>query len=280
MQPVPIDLPPLSPGLRVAHIDDIPRMAKICVAGFYTPPHPDNGSSSHTEFFGWSRPYYAEYPENTYADYADAMRRYIADAGCVVLVAEDLYLGPIEERACVDDAILDPTGMIREKDPGEQVVVGVAGWLVEGPGVASWASGQVSAWGRKKEEGEHQKGEREEAPSTTVVLSRDKDQYRTKLWQEQCAAPVAEYLQGKQELRFLAMHPAYQRLGRGSALVAWGTELASARGKSQGVVSGRRGEKVYLKHGFKLVRSLTVADERGEESVTLSVALLEFVPGR
>jgi GNAT superfamily N-acetyltransferase len=278
MQPIPNDLPPLPPGLRLAHVEDVSRLANICIAGFYAPPHPNGGSNTYTEFFGWSRPFHAECPEDTYDDYAGAIEWYIADPGCVVLVVEDAYLGEEGERASVDSAVLDPRGMIRKKGQGEKVIVGVAGWLVDGPGVASWASGPVSERKRQDKEGELHRQEPEEAPASPAPASRDKDPHRLQLWQEQCATPAAEYLQGKQELRFLAVHPAYQRNDHGGALVAWGTALANARRTSQGVVSGRRGEKVYLKHGFKPVRPLTVVDNRGEDLVTLKVTLLEFAP--
>ncbi len=59
-------------------------------------------------------------------------------------------------------------------------------------------------------------------------------------------------------LDMLAIDPAYQRKGVGSALGAWGAEKADAMGNEAVVESSAFGKGLYEKHGFRFVKDVTL----------------------
>lgn len=58
-------------------------------------------------------------------------------------------------------------------------------------------------------------------------------------------------LVNKMKLDTLAVHPAYQRCGYGTALVRWCCELADSQGEKLGVSAVPRSRKILEPQGFK-----------------------------
>ena len=78
-----LDLPPPPPfpaSVRLASLDDLPRLTFVAAAAFY-----------HSQFFAYQRPRFKEYPKDTLANYKDQCLRSIADPSQILLVAEADY---------------------------------------------------------------------------------------------------------------------------------------------------------------------------------------------
>ena len=78
-----LDLPPPPPfptSVRLATLDDLPRLAFVAAAGFY-----------HSQFFAFQRPRFNEYPKDTLANYKDQCLTHIVDPSQILLVAEADY---------------------------------------------------------------------------------------------------------------------------------------------------------------------------------------------
>lgn len=56
------------------------------------------------------------------------------------------------------------------------------------------------------------------------------------------------------DLRILIADPAHQRRGAGSLLVKWGCHKADEHGLMTVLTASEAGLRVYLKHGFKVVK--------------------------
>src|ERR1700760_1598017 len=102
--------PPLG-RLRLATIDDIPRIAEVALAGF-----------AETALFGWVKPYHHQYPKDSLKAYQYAFSLSLYDPGCVVIVAEDA-LKPSENDHVT--ATIDPDQEIPKPSSGQPIVVGV-----------------------------------------------------------------------------------------------------------------------------------------------------------
>lgn len=100
--------------VRLATLQDVPRMGFVAVAGF-----------RHTQIFEFERPYYEEHPQDALDSVSQLFRDAILDANTVVLVAEDEY----------DDDEKNHVPRARPEKPGQRVIVGIGSWRYE-PGSA------------------------------------------------------------------------------------------------------------------------------------------------
>jgi hypothetical protein len=101
-------------GLRLATMDDLPRIATVAAAGFF-----------HSPTFQFQRTRYAEYPDDTLLSYWQDYHASILDPECVVLVAQDVL---IDVEGCqVYDALRRAAAYTPGTGPlGVQGIVGVA----------------------------------------------------------------------------------------------------------------------------------------------------------
>jgi hypothetical protein len=99
--------------VRLATLDDLPRMAIVAAAGFF-----------HSPVFQYQRPHYDAYPEDTIASYLVEYEAAICDPNSVVLVAEDLQDPQELEKAY--DALRDVTLSTCPLTPGKTVITGVS----------------------------------------------------------------------------------------------------------------------------------------------------------
>jgi hypothetical protein len=84
-------LPPFE-NIRLATLEDLPRIATIAAAGFFWSPT-----------FHYQRPRYAQYPEDTLSSYWRAYQSDLENPATVVLVAEDV--SKQAEKDCVYQAL-------------------------------------------------------------------------------------------------------------------------------------------------------------------------------
>lgn len=78
-----VDLPPPPPfpsSVRLATLDDLPRVAFVAAAGFY-----------NSQFTAYQRPRFTQYPTDVLADYREQCLRSIVDPSQILLVAEADY---------------------------------------------------------------------------------------------------------------------------------------------------------------------------------------------
>jgi hypothetical protein len=66
-------------GVRLATLDDLPRIAIVATAAFFWSPT-----------FRFQRPYYQEFPADTLASYWSEYKQAMEDPACVVLITEDV----------------------------------------------------------------------------------------------------------------------------------------------------------------------------------------------
>lgn len=101
-------------GLRLATLEDLPRIATVAAAGFF-----------HSPTFQFQRIHYADYPNDTLSSYWMEYRAAILDPACVVLVAEDGLKE--DEGGKVYSALREAAAYSPGAGPvGMKVVVGVA----------------------------------------------------------------------------------------------------------------------------------------------------------
>jgi hypothetical protein len=100
--------------LRLATINDIPRIAVVATASFFYSPT-----------FAWERRYHRQYPEDTLKNYEKQFADFIRDPGSIVLVAEDSYQ-PTEHTKT--QATIASNADENAHQEGESVIVGVAAW--------------------------------------------------------------------------------------------------------------------------------------------------------
>jgi hypothetical protein len=101
-------------GLRLATLEDLPRIATVAAAGFF-----------HSPTFQFQRRRYAEYPDDTLFSYWEDYRTSILDPECVVLVAVDALVDVEESQ--VYSALKQAAAYMPGAGPlGLEVVVGVA----------------------------------------------------------------------------------------------------------------------------------------------------------
>jgi hypothetical protein len=96
-------------GVRLATLDDLPRIAIVAAAAFFWSPT-----------FRFQRPYYHEFPADTLASYWSEYAQAIEDPACVVLIAEDLL--EADEAEHIYKALRSACPLSR---PGQKAIVGV-----------------------------------------------------------------------------------------------------------------------------------------------------------
>ena len=107
--------PPLD-GLRLATMEDLPRIATVAAAGFF-----------HSPTFQYQRSHYAEFPDDTLLSYWNEYAESILDPLCIVLVVEDRLVDT--ESNQVYDALRQAAAYMPGAGPLEDadgIVVGVA----------------------------------------------------------------------------------------------------------------------------------------------------------
>ena len=70
--------PPFTGALRLARLADVPRISVVAAASFF-----------HSSWFGYERPYFNQYPQDTLSSYRNSFRNAILDPDSVVVVVED-----------------------------------------------------------------------------------------------------------------------------------------------------------------------------------------------
>ena len=115
--------PPFSSSLRLANIEDLPRIGIVAVGGFY-----------HSPDFEFERPRHDDFPHDTLANYRAFYRHAILDPGALVLVSEDDY--DEQESEAVHRALRDIYPAPADQRPAHKlgkgrVIVGVASLVLE-----------------------------------------------------------------------------------------------------------------------------------------------------
>jgi len=209
-------------GVRLATLDDLPRIAIVAAAGFFYSP-----------VFQYQRPHYDAYPEDTVASYYVEYEAAIRDPNSVVLVAEGVQ--DMQELEKAYSALHNITLSKCPPTPGKTVITGVSSITLP-PG---------SIWlGRLQPSDIAPKCADETPPQ------RDQCTRGGQLYSRATAPAKAKYLTNRMRLATLAVHPAYWRRGHGSNLTKWSTTLADIEGISVGVSAAKMGVSVFAKAGF------------------------------
>ncbi|KAF2636391.1 hypothetical protein P280DRAFT_459722 [Massarina eburnea CBS 473.64] len=227
-------LPPFD-DLRLATLEDLPRIATVAAAGFF-----------HSPTFRYQRVYHAEYPDDTLASYWAEYRSSILNPACAVLVAEDTFAE--DEGRHVYEALRGATTYCpATASPvrGHSVVVGIASIAIAG----SRCVGQFQT---------NSMLVRSAGPSDSLaslvapeVLNRDVCRDAASTYNEATAPAKASYLDGLMRLSTLAVHPAYWRRGHAAKLVSWCTQLADLEGVSVGISAVPTGAIIAANAGFE-----------------------------
>ena len=104
---------PAFPCLRLASLQDVPRIAVVSTLGF-----------RDSEIFKFERPKYDQYPHDTITAFRNLFREQISNPNSVVVVAEDVRLPDEDQNPLVDgadDSVVTP----------HRVVVGVCSWVFQ-----------------------------------------------------------------------------------------------------------------------------------------------------
>ncbi|KAJ8129180.1 hypothetical protein O1611_g4452 [Lasiodiplodia mahajangana] len=236
--------PPLG-ALRLATIQDVPRIAVVATSGFYYSP-----------VFSWERPYHQEFPRDTFMSYEKMFADIIRSPDYVAVVVEDSF-DPNE--ATKSGATIDPDTRLPTHDAGEKVIVGVATWKFEPD---SERRGQFL--------------DPDDNPNLKFSrgLGRDKKEWRVEQLDADCDAAEKKHLSGDQLMDMVVVHPAYWKRGHGTTLVKWGMSMADLDHVDQGVVAAKMGEQLYLKLGYTKLAEVHVCDDKEPADVT--VGILEY----
>ncbi|KAF2808901.1 uncharacterized protein BDZ99DRAFT_463759 [Mytilinidion resinicola] len=208
--------------VRLATLDDLPRIAIVAAAGFFYSP-----------VFQYQRPHYEAYPEDTIASYFFEYEAAMHDPNAVVLVAEDIQDPQELDKAY--RALHDITLSTCPPTPGKTVITGVSSITLT-PG---------SIWS-----GRLQPTDLVQKSPCETPLQRDQCSRGGELYSKATAAAKTKYLAHRMKLATLAVHPAYWRRGHGSNLTKWCTTLADIEGVSVGVSAAKMGVPVFAKAGF------------------------------
>ena len=103
--------PPFTGALRLARLADVPRIG--VVASFF-----------HSSWFGYERPYFNQYPQDTLSSYRNSFRNAILDPDSVVVVVEDTL--DRAEASHVYDALAAVYPSFEEQIPKESLEKGNA----------------------------------------------------------------------------------------------------------------------------------------------------------
>ncbi|ORY00360.1 hypothetical protein BCR34DRAFT_112754 [Clohesyomyces aquaticus] len=245
--------PPLEPfnTLRLATLNDLPRVALVAAAGFY-----------HSPTFQFQRPYYAEFPHDTVAAYWNEYRKAILDPATVVLVSEDMW-DPNESQA-VYEALRRIAAFNHRPSPTCKVIVGICSINLK-PG--SWRIGQFQT-------GNHvHSPPPAPAPETQ---NRDQNPRTLELYGEATGPAKAKYLAGCMRLSTLAVHPAYWRRGHATRLVSWCTRLADTDDISVGISATPMGAIVATKAGFEEQETIRIKGSTAQDRISPPVGDVEL----
>ncbi|KAF2689293.1 hypothetical protein K458DRAFT_413590 [Lentithecium fluviatile CBS 122367] len=233
-------------GLRLATMDDLPRIATVAAAGFF-----------HSPTFQFQRGRYAEYPDDTLLSYWKDYHASILDPGCIVLVAEDKLVDAEGEK--VYDALWGAAAYTPGAGPlGVEVVVGVASIIMKPD---SCYKGRFQTKG-------HADGS---ALRTALLdLSRDQCKEANRIYSEATGPAKAKYLAGHMRLSTLAIHPAYWRRGHATRFISWCTRLADLEGCLLGISAVPMGATLAARAGFEerelvRVKRLCMHNETGRK---------------
>lgn len=108
--------PPLG-SLRLAVMQDVPRIATVAAAGFFYSP-----------VFAWERRFHSDYPRDTMQSYEKMFADIICDPQYIAIVASDAY-DPTEHLKSSATIVPDVPGP--DLTPGHQVITGVATWRLQ-----------------------------------------------------------------------------------------------------------------------------------------------------
>jgi hypothetical protein len=109
--------PPLG-KLRLATIEDIPRITEVALAGY-----------SHTPVFPWINTKHHQYPKDSFKGVQHSFARELCNPGYVVLVAVDAF-NPSENDAI--NATIVPDEELAKPRRGQPIVVGVVSIQLSG----------------------------------------------------------------------------------------------------------------------------------------------------
>jgi hypothetical protein len=104
---------PAFPSLRLASLQDVPRIAVVSTLGF-----------QESEIFRFERLKHDQYPQDTLTAFRNLFREQISDPNSVVVVAEDVRLPGGDQSSLVDDA--DDSAVTPHR-----IVVGVCSWVCQ-----------------------------------------------------------------------------------------------------------------------------------------------------
>ncbi|KAF2497451.1 hypothetical protein BU16DRAFT_605888 [Lophium mytilinum] len=218
--------------VRLATLDDLPRIAIVAAAGFFYSP-----------VFQYQRPHHEAYPEDTVASYLFEYEAAIHDPNTVVLVAEEAQ--DPQELQKAYGALHDITLSTCPLTPGKTVITGVSS-ISLAPG-SIW-SGRLQPTGNAALTSDV--SDLLPKNSSEAPLQRDQCSRGGELYSKATAPAKAKYLAHRMKLATLAVHPAYWRRGHGSNLTKWCTSLADIEGVSVGVSAAKMGVPVFAKAGF------------------------------
>ncbi|KAF2740992.1 hypothetical protein EJ04DRAFT_454341 [Polyplosphaeria fusca] len=227
-------MPPFD-NIRLATLEDLPRIATVAAAGFFWSPT-----------FQFQRPHHASFPEDTLSSYWRCYLSELQDPAAAVLVAEDV--GEQDERSHVYDALRHSPMYDTLQDGRARVVVGVCSIDLK---PESWRMGQFSrsSSGRGADHQAHV-----DPPGHHVLyntLDRDFSDEAYAVYNQMTGPAKKKYLAGKMKLTTLAVHPAYWRRGHATNLVSWCVRLADMDGVSVAVSAAPMGARVAVKAGFE-----------------------------
>ncbi|PSN63811.1 hypothetical protein BS50DRAFT_89484 [Corynespora cassiicola Philippines] len=230
--------------VRLATLDDLPRIATVAAAGFFWSPT-----------FQFQRPYHAEFPEDTLLSYRSEYDAAIRDPATVVLVAEDDFREAECER--VYDALRSTPMYNASLGPKRRVVVGISSLYLR-PGSSYIGKFQggckviravtlSSDRGADSTEADGIPGQ----PEVFTNLERDCCARANQVYSAATNPAKTKYLAGLMRLSTLAVHPAYWRRGHASRLLDWCTRLADLEDAPLGVSAAPMGARLAVKAGFE-----------------------------
>ncbi|KAF2199338.1 hypothetical protein GQ43DRAFT_376509 [Delitschia confertaspora ATCC 74209] len=229
---------PAFDNVRLATTKDLARIATVAAAGFYWSP-----------VFQFQRPYFADFPEDTFNSYFTEYESAIEDPGSVVIVSED----DVSEK--------DPDGLYEalrkvpstypRQDANGKIIVGVCSITLNS------GSGRV---GQFQPGGKHVRPHLTTGSSGVKMQQRDQHGCATEMYNKLSGPAKAKYLAGQMRLSTVAVHPTYWRRGHGSRLVNWCTRLADIDGVPVGVSAAPTGVAITVKAGFEEQERVWIAD--------------------
>ncbi|KAH3910185.1 hypothetical protein HBI56_222680 [Parastagonospora nodorum] len=209
-------------SVRIATLDDLPRIAFVAASAFFWSPT-----------FRYQRPHYGEYPKDTLASYWNEYEESIRDPAYVVLVAEDFI--ETDEADHVYEAL---KSACRPSTPGRKVIVGLCSVLLK-PGSSYTGHFQSTNSPESIHQFKH------------MDLKRDQCADATKIYRSVMGPPKSRHLAGRMRLSTIAVAPGYWRRGHATRLVSFCTQLADLDDALLGVSATPLGALLVAKAGFE-----------------------------